>query len=203
MRTGSHTVKKDRQAALFAAMNNYLISAPGYAPEFLNYQLEQTFDFYYKKRLVHHEIRKLVSATDPSDSIREYLQTKPFLKLEIKNGVPGKFRFREKQKRYRLKILRWKLTFYKTRWRLLVFYFFSALFGSLLLIALTSFADHNKDFLSWAFVLLFVLGSCSVLAAFVFLLLEERFGSARQFLIRKSPPSLKTLSLPMFDRVTG
>ncbi|SDY80910.1 hypothetical protein SAMN04515617_1238 [Collimonas sp. OK242] len=199
MRTGSHTVKKDRQSALFAAMNSYLISAPGYAPEFLNYQLEQTFWFYYKKQLAHHEIKKLVSATDPSDSIREYLLTRPYLKLEIKNGALGKFRFRKKQKRYRLKIFHWKLRLYKTRWLLFLLYFVFAFFGSILLIALTSFVIKTHDSVDLKFIFFFFLGSCSILASIVSLLLEERFGSARQFLVRKSPPPLKVLNLPTLD----
>lgn len=202
MRTGSHTVKRDRQSALFAAMNSYLISAPGYAPEFLNYQLEQTFSFYYKKPLTHHEIKKLVSATDPSDSIREYLLTRPYLKLEIKNGVLGKFRFRTKQKIYRLKFFRWKLRLYKTRWALLFLYFVLAFFGSISLIALISFAIKTKDSVDLKFILFFFLGSCSILTAVISLMLEERFSSARQFLVRKSPPPLKALDLPTIDRTT-
>lgn len=203
MKTGSHTVKRDRQSALFAAMNSYLISAPGYAPEFLNYQLEQTFGFYYKKQLAHHEIKKLVSATNPSDSIREYLLTRPHLKLGIKNGVLGKFRFRQKQKRYRLKIFRWKLTLYKTRWALLFFYFVLAFFGLMSLIAVTSFAIKTKDFMDWKFIFFFFLGGCSILAAAISLWLEQSFVSARQFLIRKSPPPLKALDLPTIDGTTG
>lgn len=188
MRNGAHTVKKDRQSALFSALNSYLISAPEYAPAFLNFQLEQTFEFYYKKRLMHHEIKKLATATDPSSSIRQYLRTVPYLKLDIKNGVPGKFRFKEKPQRYHLKFRGKRL--YKTSVNYLLLYGVFGVIGGLCLTSLATGAVKNGAFLNATFIWQVSLATFSILVAIGYLVAESKVDCARRFLLRKSPPPL-------------
>jgi hypothetical protein len=188
MRNGAHAVKKDRQSALFSALNSYLIGAPEYAPEFLNFQLEQTFQFYYKKRLMHHEIRKLATATDPSESIRAYLRTTPYLNLEIKSGVPGKFRFKEKPQRYHFRYKGKRL--YKTSVHYLVLYAIFGVVGGFSLVSLATGAVKNGASIDATFIWQISLAVFSIMMAIGYLVAESKVDCARRFLLRKSPPPL-------------
>ncbi|WP_211471709.1 hypothetical protein [Collimonas humicola] len=142
---GRHTLKKDRQSLFVAAINSSLEKAEGQNSSFLNYQLEQTFESYYGKRLHHFEIRKILNTPKPSYFTRQYLIAHKFLKMENKKEVPGKIRFKNKPKRYRISYLYWTLRFFPALVLQSLGYFIFASSGMFLMLKLFPLAAKQEN----------------------------------------------------------
>ncbi|SFI37524.1 hypothetical protein SAMN04515618_12015 [Collimonas sp. OK307] len=182
VRSSSHLVKKDRQSALLTAMSSYLEKKPEQSIAFLNYQLEQTFEYYYRKRLNHFEIAKLVNTAKPSEAIIQYLGARLHLVMENKNGAPGKIRFKKEPKRFRIKLLFWTLRPFKASTLAFLSYCFFGMCGSLILLHGVPMTINSKNYgLGIAAV---VIGVSLIIAAVTSLIDGMKYSSALEFLIR-------------------
>jgi hypothetical protein len=138
--TQRHSLRKDRQALFFAAINSSLEKTEGSNASFLNYQLEQTFESYYRKRLHHFEIKKIINTPKPSYFARQYLLAQKFLRMENKKEVPGKIRFKNKPKRYRISLRSWAWRFFPMSILNIFGYFIFSSGGMLLVLKLLPIA---------------------------------------------------------------
>ncbi|KAF0813921.1 hypothetical protein IGB42_01600 [Andreprevotia sp. IGB-42] len=137
--TGRHAVRKEKLAALCDAINAHDQSSYPQSAA-VRFRLEQQFAQYFKKTLTFWEISTLLNHPNPTRALKLYLGTQPYLTQRVYGDKPGRFRFKSRHRRLRLRIYKW----YFNGYRVTAFHF-----GGYMLFAAMGFA------IMWLLPLLF------------------------------------------------